>query len=283
LSVCEKLDACISICKMLLEKYPSHPDLSAVYTNYGSAVDDSGDPQGAIKIFDEGIRKYPGYYMLYFNKGLSLMRMKKYDQALESYSQAMTINPLHPSSNFYTASLLQKDQNIPCVLAYCTFLAVEPQSNRSKTAFDALQEILYQNVKKDGNNTTIFISSDMLDKKKKKKNQENDFSDIELSFSLLGALDGSKGMDSIVKTNADKFDFKLQMLIGILKENKKGKKGFYWEHYVPFFANMKEKNFTPVLSQLICLAGGDQDAKDWVQNNPDQIKAFFNWLKDYKW
>src|SRR4030095_16616903 len=124
---------------------------------------------------------------------------------------AMKYNPLHPSSNYYTGAMLKSSNKIPSLLAYLTFVICEPESDRSKLAFEAVKKLMSANVKKDGNNTTIYISKDMMDKKNSKK--ENDFSNLEFIFSLAGALDDSKEMDSIASTPAAKFDFKLQLLI----------------------------------------------------------------------
>lgn len=276
----KKYDECISLSKQMLERFRDHPSLRQVYSNLGSALDDAGKPEEALKVYDKGIKKFPDYYSLYFNKGLTYTRMKSYDEALESYSLALKNNGLHASSNYYTGLILQNQNRIPSLLAYTIFLVIEPQSDRAKKAYEAVQEIVYRGIRKEGNNTTINISMDMLDSKKKKKT-DNDFSSVEFAFTLLGGLD-SKGLDSLAKTAADKFDFKLQLLINSLASNKKGNKGFYWEHYVPFFIELKDKSYTNVFSHLIYYAS-DKDSQVWANLNPDKIKEFYNWLETYKW
>ena len=277
----KKYDDCITLSTEIIQKFSSNPNIRQAYSNLGSALDDAGRQEEAIKAYNSGLEKFPNYYLLHFNKGLTLMRMKKYDDALESYASALKDNGLHPSSNYYTGVILQDDNRIPALLAYATFLAIEPQSDRSKKAFDAIQEIVYRGIKKEGNNTTINISMDMLDTKKKKKT-ENDFSSIEFTFTLLGGLDNSKGMDTVAKTAADKFDLKLQMLINSLEVNQKNSKGFYWEHYVPFFIELKKKNYTNVLANLIYYTS-DKESQVWSNLNGEKVNEFYNWLRAYQW
>lgn len=270
---------CIELSKTIIDKFPKNESLMQVYSNWGSALDDDGQSKEALKIYAKGIKQYPEHYLLHFNKGLTHMRLEQYDEAVESYQLALKNNPLHASSNYYTAAIIKNENRIPALLAYATFIAIEPESERSKKAYEAIQEIVYRGIKKEGNNTTISVSMDMLDPKKKKK--EDDFSGIELIFSLLG-IDNVSKADSLAKTAADKFDLKLQLLIDALEEQVKTGKGFYWEHYVPFFIEMKKKNYTSVLSNLIYYSA-ENDSKVWANLNGEKLKEFYDWLENYQW
>ena len=95
-------------------------------------------------------------------------------------------------------------------------------------------------------------------------------------------MDNSNGMDSLAKTPADKFDFKLQLLINSLEINLKTGKGFYWEHYVPFFIELKKKNYTNVLSHIIYYSA-DKDAQVWANVNAEKVREFYDWLQNYQW
>jgi hypothetical protein len=278
----KKYDDCIEICKFMLANFPDNSLLKQVYEVYGNALDDSGNSTEALKIYNEGLKKFPDYYLLHFNKGLTNMRLKKYDDALVDFTAALNNKALHASSNYYTGVILQQENRIPSLLAYLTFIAIEPQTGRSKKAFDAINEIIYRNIKKEGGNTSISISMDMLNQVKDKKS-ENNFSSVEFLFSMMGSLDDTKGMDSIVKTAADKLDFKLQLLIGSLDDNKKNGRGFYWRHYAPFFIEMKEKNYTAVISNIVYLAYGEADSAKWISENDAKVKEFYAWFDKYKW
>lgn len=127
-----------------------------------------------------------------------------------------------------------------------------------------------------------MLDPSMLDDKKNKK-AENNFRPVEMIFSLTSALDNSKGIDSIAKSPVQKFSLKLQLLINSLGESLKENKGFYWENYVPFFVEMKEKGWVDVVARLIYLSDGTEESADWVKDNEDKIGEFYDWLKAYKW
>ena len=276
-----KLKEANAISKELLKKFADHPNIKIVYIQYGSTLDDLGKGQEAIGVYDEGIIKFPDEYLLHFNKGLSLQKMEKYEEALLSYENSLKLKPLHASSNYYTGMLIQKQNRIPAFLAYATFVGIEPNTKRSKDGFDRINQVLGSNVKKEGNNTTIFLDPSTLGGKNKKT--ENDFSSIELMFSLLSANDNSKSMDSLGKTPADKLNYKIQMLINMLSLHQKDGKGFYWEHYVPFFIDMKEKNHVGTLAHLIYKPAMEEDNDRWLEKNDKAIEDFYDWLKAYKW
>lgn len=280
LSSAKRYDECIELCKSMTERFTDHALVKEVYSIWGSALDDKGKSEEAIKIFNKGLDRFPTYYLLHFNKGLTFMRLKKDNDAAESYIAALRTNPLHPSSNFYLGALLQNENRIASLLSYMFFIACEPQTKRSIQAHEAIQEILYRNIKKDGKSTTIAIDINSL--KPKEKTLANDFSQAEFMFSLLGSMDNAKGIDSIANTPAAKFDFRLQLLIGSLKNDKKENKGYYWERLVPFFQELKEKHFSIVLSNLIYLSK-DIQAQLWVENNKEKIDSFYTWLKNRKW
>lgn len=273
---------CISICKSIIKKYPDNALLKAVYIQYGNALDDIGKTKDALEVYEEGIAKFPNEYLLHFNKGLTLQKLSKYEEALVIYQQSLSLKPLHSSSNLYTGLLLEKNNKIPALLAYCTFLAIEPKSKRSKEILEAVNNIMGANVKKEGNNINIMLSSGMLDDMKNKKD-ENNFRTQELIFTFSAALDNSKDVDSIAHTPAEKFDLKLQLLINSLAEGAKDGKGFYWKHYVPFFIALKENNLTSLFSRLIFLSSGDEDNSKWLEEHDDKVSDFYDWLKAYKW
>lgn len=277
-----KTKECASLSKDIIKKFPEHPSLNAVYIQYGSALDDLGKPKDALEIYEEGIKKFPGEYLLHFNKALTLQKTGKNDEALEEYQFSLALKPLHSSSNLYTGLLLHKTNKIPALLAYCTFLAIEPNTKRSKETFTLVQELMGGGVKKDGNNVTIFLDPSILGDKKKGKG-ENDFKTAELIFTMSAALDKSKEVDSIAKTPADKFSLKLQLLINSIADGIKEGKGFYWTHYAPFFADMKEKDQVGTLARLLYLSAGDEENTQWVSDNEAKVEAFYDWLKAYKW
>ncbi len=271
---------CLDLCKDAVKQFSDHPSIGLLYIQYGNVLDDLGKPKKALEIYDEGIVKHPDNYLLYFNKGLTLTKMEETADALVHYQKSLRLKPLHSSSNYYTGTLLEKGNRIPALLSYLTFLCIEPQTKRSADAYTRVNHILNGNVKREGNNTTIFLDPSSLNKK---KNEENDFSTVEMILTLSSALDNDKSIDSIAKTAADKLSVRIQLLINSLEESQKDQKGFYWKHYVPFFVAMKEAGQVGTLAHLVLLPAKDEENNEWIKSNEAEIEKFYDWLKNYKW
>lgn len=276
----QKLDECIELSKDIIKRFPNNPELKGVYVHYGSALDVKGNSTGAIKIYNEGLKKFPGYFLLHFNKGITYSIMKEYDKATDSYQQALISNPLHASSYLRYAGLLQSSNKIPAMLSLIMHLILEPQSDRSAASHNVLIGLIYANVKKTGENSiSIMLSPDMLDSKKSKKQPDN-FRTEELLFTFSSALDKDSTLNSVIKTDIEKFDLKLQLLINSLTENNKG---FFSERYVPFFKQLKEKEYTLMVSRLVYANKEIEENDDWFADNKEKTDAFYQWLEQYKW
>ena len=73
-----KFDESISLCKFLIENYKAEPAVKGAYINLGSAYDDKGNADSAIIAYDEGLRSFPDFHLLWFNKGLTHARPVSY-------------------------------------------------------------------------------------------------------------------------------------------------------------------------------------------------------------
>jgi tetratricopeptide (TPR) repeat protein len=276
----KRLEECCDLSKKIVRQFPDEPLLKGVYVHYGSAMDELGKSKAAIKIYDEGLKKFPGYFLLNFNKGITYAIMNEQDKAYASYKEALIDNPFHTSSYFRVAEMLRSTNRIPAMLACIMHLMLEPTSDRSPVSFSMLKELIYGNVKKTGDNTiTITMDPDMLDSKKS-KNKEDNFSMQEMLFTMSSALDKDSVLSSITKTDIEKFDLKFQLLINSLPGEGKG---FFTERYVPFFKSLKENDHTMIVSRLVFKNTNDEANAAWLKVNTDKVASFYEWVKAYPW
>jgi hypothetical protein len=283
LYVMKKLEECIDLSKTIIKKFPDEPLLKGVYVHYGSSLDDLGKSSAALKVYDEGLKKFPGFYMLHFNKAITYALMNETEKAYTNFKAALVDNPFHASSYFRVADMLKTSNRIPAMLAFVMHLILETKrSERSEYSFTSLKELIYGNVKKTGDNSiTITMDESMLDSKKLKKEEDN-FRMQDMLFVMSSALDKDSVMSSIAKTDIEKFDLKLQLLINSLSDEK-DKKGFFSERYVPFFKSLKENDYTMIVSRLVFKTTNDEANAAWLKVNTDKTDAFYDWLKAYKW
>ena len=274
----KRYDECITISKYLIEKHASNDALPGVYANYGSALDDKGEGKAAIKIFDEGIQKFPAAYLIHYNKGLTWGRLEKWDEALNSFFNAMRIKPAHAGSLYYTSFSLDKTNKVAALISGLTFLVAEPEGKRAEAIYKHMDELFksFAQKSKEGN-SVISINVGALDDKKK----ENNFSMVQMMLALTSA---SSLADSVkAKTEVEKLSLYLQMLSNALSEGKSGSKGIYWEIYAPFWAEMKKKELVSVYAHIASITSGDEENIKWINDNQDKLKEFYDWYNNYKW
>lgn len=261
----------------------SNQDLKNVYVNYANALDHLKRTDEALTIYEEGIQKYPNYYQLYFNKGICYTNLNKYSDAIFCFQKAVTVNPKHGSSLNAIGILETKNNRIPAILAFSRFLIIEPQTSRSKKNFENLQNLLMQGVTQtDKKSISIKIDESVLqDSTKTAHKKENDFSITDLILSMDAALDFDK--KNVKKTDVEKFIRKFETICASLDEVKKDNFGFYWENFVPYFIQMKNKKLIEPFAYIVFVDSGTEDVSKWHKNNQTELDKFYNWSKNYNW
>ncbi|MBE7170640.1 MAG: tetratricopeptide repeat protein [Williamsia sp.] len=279
----QKYDESIKTCQKAIETHAGEKDLNIVYVSYGNATDALGKTDQSIKIYDQGIKLFPDYYQLYFNKGIALIGMKRYDDAMQCFQKSVMINPEHPGSHNAIARISNlSDKKIPSLLAYGRFLSVEPTSTRAKENLASMQKIIKGNAEKTGDKSiTINLSTDMVNGATKKgKPKENDFSMTEMILSLSSALDYDDKFKD--QKEVERFIRKFEGVCSSLKEKNKNY-GFFWEYYVPYFVEMKDKGFTETFAYIAFATSEDPAVTDWLKSHQAELEKFSEWSSNFAW
>ena len=280
----QKFDESIICCKQAIEKHPAEPGLTTVYTTYGNALDGLGKTDQAIDVYSQGIKLFPDYYQLYFNKGVTLSSIQKYDDAILCFQKAVMINPQHASSHNGIARLLNiQSKRIPSLLAYSRFLILETDSKRAKENLEALQKIMKGNTKQTGKNSiTINIDHDMIDDSKKKgKVRENNFQMIDFLLAMSAGLDFDDKNKN--KTELELFSSKFEIVCTSIIESKKGNYGFYWDYYVPYFTEMYNKKLIETFSYIAFAPSDSPIVTGWLKDHKTEVENFYDWSKSFSW
>jgi len=277
LEAMKKYDEAIEICQKVLKLHPKENN-AMVYVTYGNALDHFGKAKQALKVYDEGIKKFPNQYQLFFNKGITLINIKEREKALEAIQTATKLNPNH-SSSFNALSILDSENRIPAILSLSRYLIIDNRTSRAKTNFDVLTLLMNQGVSKTGDNSiSININEDLLNDGKK---GENNFSSLDLMLSLAGAVDLSE--ENKDKTDVERFTSKFKTMCQGMAEMRKKQKGYYWEFLAPYFIEMNEKNLIEPFANIIFLSIKDISAQKYKEENPGKMEQFHFWSKNYIW
>ena len=278
-----KYEESIQYCKTAIENYPDKAELKSVYVTYGNALDEMKKTDRALEIYDEGLSKFPDYYQLYFNKGITYSSIRKYDEAALCFQNAIRINPKHASS-LNALGRIEKLSNkrIPALLAFSRFFIVEPQTDRAKQNLEAIQGLLSQGVEKTGKKSVnITIDSRVLPDSTDTSKRQNDFSQVDLLLSLVSAADFDK--KNTRKTDVENFIRKFETICSSLEELKKDNSGFYWDVIVPYFIEMKNKKLIEPFAYIVFSSSNNEDVSKWIKKNDARLDIFYYWSKEYNW
>ncbi|MFN8241420.1 MAG: tetratricopeptide repeat protein [Bacteroidales bacterium] len=111
------------------------------YQMLGNAWDYVGEPDKAIKAYDQGLKLFPTSGRLYLEKGTVYNIQKKFGEALLNYEKGILVDPSYPS-NYYRATqlLCNSDEEVWGMIYGEIFLNLEPNTARtgeiSKMLFD---------------------------------------------------------------------------------------------------------------------------------------------------
>jgi len=73
------------------------------YNNVGNSYVGAGQYQQAVESYDEAIRLNPGYALAYNNRGGAYVQLGQYEKAIADYGVATRINPLYANAYFNRA------------------------------------------------------------------------------------------------------------------------------------------------------------------------------------
>lgn len=256
-------------------------DIPMVYVVKGNILDDLGKPAQAELTYQAGLEKFPDFYMLHFNRGVTNLRYGSPKIAEESFFNSILNEPTHGSSHFYLAQLKDlNNESIKAIMAYYFFLLVETDTPRSKQASDGIMKALKGNVtKKEGGGKEIQITINQM---------ESEFSPIQLMLSLdvAAAIDKAIEEETDIehkeKTEAEQLVYKTELVFSMLasmtESEEEERTGIWWDMYIPLFKEMHNNEFTPAFTYY-CHQSRGGEYIDWLEANEDKMDAFFEWFK----
>jgi tetratricopeptide (TPR) repeat protein len=255
--------------KLVIDNKNGH-ELHAYIVN-GTALDMLGKSKKSIKLYEKALKEYD-HYLLHYNHAISCFNNEEIDKAYESSINAILNNPSHASSHLLLSSIMEmKGSRIKSVLPLYFFLLVEPNSTRSSSVFQMLNNKLNYGVEKTSEKN-INVSIPMNESK------DSDFGAAEMMISLSKASNYTE--ENAEKTEMELFAENNEVIFSVLGELKKENTGFWWDFYVPFFYNIVQGKHTNAYSFYISQSSGKQEVFDWFDTHKEEMDKFIDWINN---
>jgi Tfp pilus assembly protein PilF len=277
-------DEAIKYCKRAIKTHKGDNGLKIVYVSYGNAFDMLKKSVKSIEVYNEGIKLFPEYFQLYYNKGISLTGENKNEDAILCFQKAITLNPDHAASHYAIGKLLFSDnKRVPALLAFCRFLALAPEVTKSKEGLDYVQKIMKGDVPvNDKNSVTVHLSPDLNRSGTNDKEQKpNNFYTTDLILSVSAARNDDSSNQTI--TEIGRFINRFGTVCNSLKETEKDNYGFYWDYYVPYFTEMSDKDLVKTFAYIAFASSEDPAVSDWLKSHKTDVDNFYKWSEAFSW
>ena len=263
-----------------IEKFLSEP--RDVYKRQGlDRVDE------AIELLREGLEKRGDEYLLHFNMALNYYKKGNTDKTLEHLKRAIDLDKTHSGAFLLNAySLNDKGLWIQSILSFQMFLLLEPDSRRSKNAFEEMLQTMrikkldepiersftQLQMTRGDTATTLHPGNSSSLGSQSSLDQSSVYRVITSTIDSLKAVDANIDEFTLFKTVNKAFISELE------KESMENKEGILWTFYVPFFSRISDSNYYETFCRYISVSYYPESL-EWWQQNPDAAVNFVIWFE----
>lgn len=242
----------------------------------------------AIELLQEGLKKNGDAYLLHYNMALNYYKKGEVENALYHVKKAIDLDKTDSGAFLLNAyALNDKGLWVQSILSFQMFLLLEPDSKRSKNAFE---EMLYMmRIKKNAKPVErSFIQQQMM-----RNMPDNALHPEEIP--PLSEEDGlnrnfvyhaiTTTLDSLRNSTEEEDEFVLfktvnREIMNVLEKESKGSKtGILWTFYIPFFSHINESTFYETFCRYISVSYYPESL-EWWQQNRETAANFVNWVEN---
>lgn len=249
-----KYEEAIYFCDKLIDRDDKYAILG--YNTKGSCLNYMGKTPEAIAVYLEGIDRYEEFPQLYYNLGLAYFAQKEYSKASDAYLQTLKQNPKHAGAHLNLGrTMAAMNKRIESLLGLYYFLLLEPATDRSEWAYNALQELLYNL----NESESAYQAADqklvvLLEENEQQVQEDN------TAFDLFMA--DTKALFSVLDE---------------IQENTNLAEATVWDDYISFFKTLSARKYTEAFCYYISYPLL-KEKETWRKQNEAKLTDFARWL-----
>ncbi|MDB4924688.1 tetratricopeptide repeat protein [Mucilaginibacter sp.] len=224
---------------------------AAAYSLLGGVYDNDHQPEKAIAAYKDGLKAYPQDQSLHYNLGLAYFRGKQYGNAETEAIEAIKLDPKHANSQrMYALVTFHQNKRVNALLGFCSFLLLEPNTQRSAEAFTNMQSILKGGtLKEDG--TGILAADDIKERA--------------ILNAGLTAITTSAQAKKLIGTALLEYELKAIFTLAGQNADKKIDKTFFDKFYAAYFYKLAQSGNMPAFTKLVANKEMGAGLMEWVK------------------
>ena len=241
----------------------------------------------AIELLQEGLKKNGDEYLLHFNMAINYYKKRALDKALDHVKKAINLDKTDSGAFLLNAYVLNdKGLWVQSILSFQMFLLLEPDSKRSRNAFEEMLHTM-RIKKKSAPAERSFIQQQMMRNLPDNALQPDEIPPLSIEDGLnrnfiYHAI--TTTLDSLKNITEEEDEFTLfktvnREIMNVLeKESKGSKEGILWTFYIPFFSHIKESTFYDTFCRYISVSYYPESL-EWWQQNSETAANFVIWVE----
>lgn len=248
-------------------------NLREAYTIYGTTLDILGRTEESIAAYKEGIAVTEPYYLLYYNLALDYYKLNDYENAKTYLLDGLNLNFSHGSSHLLLAQCNSRQGNkTEAIVGSLYFMLLESNTKRTEEAYNLVMSNFSGNVSKDKDNPNAININTSLPE------EDSKFGIADLMMSMITAANYTKENEG--KTKARLFTENMTSFLEYLGElESTDENDIYFNDYISFLVSIAKSKHMETFCMFI-LHVVDEDANQWLADNPEKLDAFGNWLDE---
>ena len=272
------LQACIDSATAYFAREPddSTPThlVSELYAVLASCHSASGESDKALQVFRTALELDPDNYGLNFNIAITLTNAGLTDDAIEHLGKAIKADRKHPSPYYVIAVLYQqKQQNVPAVLAFMSFLQREFNTQKCNTAARGIFDITYSRIRQNESGVGMTINVDPID-----ESVSMEVSALSLALSIAAAASAPGGV--ITEPVSDSLAGVLESFISVVAETEKATKSdsVLSTYLIPNISRLQAAGVASAFSYFVVRTASVEGADEWLDAHPDEVDALVEYF-----
>src|SRR5690554_4517912 len=265
-----------------------HEQLSlGAYAVKSEALAEMDRVDEAIAMLQKGLNTFGDEYLLHFNLALNYYKKGDTNKTLEHVKRAIDVDKTHSGAFLlYAYTLNDKGLWVQGILSFQMFLLLEPDSRRSKNAFEELLQTM-QIRKRSEPLERSFIQQQLMRNQPDTALHANEIPPLSIEGGLNRNLVYhaiTTMLDSLTTSGEETDEFTQfkavnKAILDVLeKESLKNEEGIFWTFYVPFFSHIAESSYYDTFCRYISVSYYPESL-EWWQQNPDAAVNFVIWFE----
>jgi tetratricopeptide (TPR) repeat protein len=246
------------------------------YQLVGNAYDMIQQPDKAIEIYNNGLKKFPNSGKLYLEMGNVYGKQSKWTEAIGSWEKGVKVEPNYPSNYYQLAKIFSRTEEEIWALLYGEiFINLERNTDRTYEISKMIYDVYRQTIKisPEKGVESISITKNIVDLKTLSKDSKLPFEGTYELVLAISALNLSKGFNL-----ENLYEMRESLVAGWFEKSATD----FPNALLDWQKKVMDSGHFEAYSYWALQDGNQSEFKKWMKDNEEKFESFAGWMKSNK-